>query len=93
MKDLIIDAIKEGKKEAIDNVKRELSFEGYDRAADICTTALTEKVDAMYKKINAGEFLSNQEQFLLAQLNELKREIENRLHNASDLSYKGGDDA
>lgn len=86
MKKLIGNALEElgenflgGIREAADNRLDNEFFYGYDAAANICTESITKRIDELHKQINDGTFLNNQEQFLLAQLNELKREIEDRL--------------
>jgi hypothetical protein len=54
---------------------------GYNAAANICVGTITKKIDELYSKINSGSFLSEQEQFLLSKLNELKSETEEELRN------------
>ena len=60
-------------------------YNGYDTAAGICLEVITKRIDELYKKINEGKLLSDQEQFLMAQLNGLKREIEDRLRNVDNI--------
>ena len=73
----ILDKTRENRNRRLDDK----FFNGYDTAASICIEAVNEKIDELHKQINDGKFLSNQEQFLLAHLNELKREIEDILRN------------
>ncbi len=84
MKNLIGDTLEKIRENANSRLDDEF-FDGYDTAASICIEAITKRIDELHKQINDGKFLSNQEQFLLAQLNELKREIEDRLRNLDSI--------
>lgn len=56
--------------------------EGYSEAANVCVGVLSEAIDGLLEQIKSGNFLSDQEQFLLSKLNELKSETENALRDA-----------
>lgn len=80
MKNLIGDTLEKIRENA--NSRLDDGFSnGYDKPANICIEAINKRIDGLHKQINDDKFLSNQEQSLLAQLNELKREIEDRLCN------------
>lgn len=52
---------------------------GYDEAAEICLSILSESIDELSDKDKTGKRLSDKEQFLHVQLNKLKREMERAL--------------
>lgn len=56
--------------------------EGFNDAAHICKGAVSEVIDGMMARMKAGEFLSHQEQVVLAQLNELLANMDKRLWQA-----------
>lgn len=58
--------------------------EGFNDAAHICKGAVSEVIDGMMARMKAGEFLSHQEQAVLAQLNELLTDMDKRLWQAMD---------
>ena len=60
-------------------------FDGYETAASICIEAITKRIAELNEQIIEGKFLSNQDQYLMAKLDELKREIEDRLHNFDSI--------
>ena len=66
MKNLIGDTLEKIRENANSRLDDEFS-NGYDKAANICIEAINKRIDELHKQINAGKFLSNQEQFLLAQ--------------------------
>jgi hypothetical protein len=49
------------------------------KAANVCVGVLSETIDGLLKQIKSGSYLSDQEQFLLSKLNELKSQTENAL--------------
>ena len=53
---------------------------GYNEAANICVDLLSKKIDGLLNQIKSGSYLSEEEQFLLSQLNALKSETERTLH-------------
>ncbi len=53
--------------------------DGYNTAAEVCIFPITQRIEKLHNKINNDEFLSNQEQFLLVKMIELKKEIEDNL--------------
>ena len=53
--------------------------DGYSEAANVCVGVLSKTIDALLKQIKPGSYLSDQEQFLLSKLNELKSQTENAL--------------
>ena len=71
----LIDAIEDGRK----NARNAIYFEGFDEAANVCMETIDIKIEKLFIKIKDGKSLSAQEQFLLAQLNELKKEIDGNL--------------
>ncbi|WP_405088323.1 hypothetical protein [Microbispora sp. NBC_01389] len=52
---------------------------GFDEATDICMSTLQKNIDDLMSKMKSGNLLSDQEQFLLSRLDELKSETEDRL--------------
>lgn len=52
---------------------------GYDEAANICVEIITKKTNDLLAGIDSGQFLSENEQLLLATLNQLKSETEEAL--------------
>ena len=60
-------------------------FDGYNTAANICVDVITKNIDELFSQINSGSFLSDQEQFLLSKLNDLKSETEEKLMASSSL--------
>lgn len=73
--DTLIDAIEQGKR----NARKKVYFEGFDDAANICIEIVNSKIEMLFSKINSGKSPTTQEQFLVAQLNELKKEIDGEL--------------
>ena len=71
----LFDAIEQGRR----NVRNAVYFEGFDDAAVVCMEIISKKIEGLFNKINEGNSLSGQEQFLLAQLNVLKKEIDDDL--------------
>lgn len=55
--------------------------DGYHEAANICVGILEKKIDELLSQIKSGSYLSEQEQFMLSKLNELKSETEEELRN------------
>ena len=53
--------------------------EGFEAAADICLNVLSRSIDGLLSRIKSGTYLTDQEQFLLSTLNDLKSETENEL--------------
>jgi hypothetical protein len=52
---------------------------GYTEAANICVDLQSKKIDGLLSQIKSGSYLSDEEQFLLSQLNALKSETERAL--------------
>ncbi len=50
--------------------------DGYNEAAHTCIRILSEKIDDLLHQIKSGRYLSEQEQFLLSSLNEIRLETE-----------------
>lgn len=50
--------------------------EGFNEAANICVNLLSKKIDGLLSQVKQGSYLSENEQFLLAQLNNLRSEAE-----------------
>ena len=61
-------------------VSRQFS-EGYDEAANICMGLLSKKIDDLLSQVKAGEYLSEQEQFLLSSLHEMRAEMDAALRD------------
>jgi hypothetical protein len=55
--------------------------DGYNEAANVCVGILSETINGLLKQIKPGSYLSDQEQFLLSKLNELKSETESALRD------------
>ena len=71
---------------ALDGVRRvanehsDASFtDGFNEAANICVEMLTKNIDELLNKIKFGNFLTEQEQFLLSRLTEMKSATEQSL--------------
>jgi len=75
----IMDDTKNGVRESGDKWMNEAFIDGYNEAADICVSIITKKIDELFSQINSGSFLSEQEQFMLSKLKELKSETEEEL--------------
>jgi hypothetical protein len=78
--------VKEFVGDLVDSVRKSASehsddafADGYNDAANICVGVLSETIDGLLKQIKLGSYLSDQEQFLLSKLNELKSQTENAL--------------
>ena len=67
--------------ESKDKAVKEIFGDGYNEAAGICVGMITKKMDELYSQISSGSFLSEQEQFLLSNLKELKSETEEKLYD------------
>ena len=67
--------------ESKDKAVKEIFVDGYNEAAGICVGMITKKMDELYSQISSGSFLSEQEQFLLSNLKELKSETEEKLYD------------
>lgn len=66
--------------ESKNKVVEEIYADGYDMAAHICLGIITKKMDELYGQISSGSFLSEQEQYMLSKLKELKSETEEKLN-------------
>lgn len=53
--------------------------DGYNEAANICVEIINQKIDALFNNITSNSYLTNQEQFMLSNLKELKSETEEQL--------------
>ncbi len=60
--------------------------DGYEEAADICVSVLTKNIDGLLNQIKSGNYLSDQEQFLLSKLTQVKTETERALRDYWDNS-------
>lgn len=67
-------------RESADSHMNDTFFDGYNTAANICVDVITKNIDELFSQINSGSFLSDQEQFLLSKLNDLKSETEEKLY-------------
>lgn len=54
-------------------------FKWYDLAANNCFGVIDKKIDELSERMNTGNYLNNEEQYLLGKLQELKREIVDEL--------------
>lgn len=54
---------------------------GYEEAASVCLGVLSKNIDDLMNKIKPGSYLSDQEQFLLSKLTELKSTTERDLQD------------
>ena len=75
LSEILIDAIEKGRRDR----RNAVYFEGFDEAANVCFETINAKIEGLLNKINEGNSLSVQEQFLLAQLNVLKKEMDDDL--------------
>ena len=66
-------------RESADSHMNDAFFDGYNTAANICVDVITKNIHELFSQINSGSFLSDQEQFLLSKLNDLKSETEEKL--------------
>ncbi|GAB2813850.1 hypothetical protein GCM10027073_52690 [Streptomyces chlorus] len=76
MRDLI-DSAARGAYRPIDDAYAD----GFNEAAHICVSALSESINELLAQIKSGSYLSNEEQFLLSRLSQLKTEMEFGLRN------------
>jgi hypothetical protein len=74
----VIDTLKKVR-ESADSHMNDAFFDGYNTAANICVDVITKNIHELFSQINSGSFLSDQEQFLLLKLNDLKSETEEKL--------------
>jgi hypothetical protein len=77
VKDFVGDLLRESAGKHYDNI----FAEGYNEAANICVGVLSKHIDGLLKQIKSQNYLSNEEQFLLSRLNELKLETESELRD------------
>ncbi|MFQ3544224.1 hypothetical protein Q7A53_09055 [Halobacillus rhizosphaerae] len=75
--------IKDTVGDALNSQLNEAFNDGYNEAANICVGVITKKIDELFSKINSNSSLSNQEQFMLLKLKELKSETEEELRGFS----------
>ncbi|MER6839141.1 hypothetical protein [Streptomyces platensis] len=64
---------------------------GFDAAAGICVSVLSDAIDGLLGKIKSGKYLSDQEQALLSRLTELKAEMEEGLRKFWESDPTGND--
>jgi hypothetical protein len=76
-KDFVGDVLRESANGVIDGA----FVDGYDEAANICVGVLSKNIDDLLNRIKSGSYLSDQEQFLLSKLNELKSETQSELRD------------
>ncbi|BAK36761.1 hypothetical protein MLP_37470 [Microlunatus phosphovorus NM-1] len=81
--DAMIDAIETGRR----NGQLGLIVEGYDAAASISLEAITEVLDRIEAKIEAGKSLSADEKVLRAELYPIKSKIERKLAEYWQTNY------
>ena len=74
----VIDTLKKVR-ESADSHMNDAFFYFFNTAANICVDVITKNIDELFSQINSGSFLSDQEQFLLSKLNDLKSETEEKL--------------
>jgi len=75
LSNIIINAIEEGRKRSLEDKH----LYGYDLAAGICTGVIDEKINELNVRMGTGNFLSDNEQYFLGQLHEIKKEITHEL--------------
>ena len=68
-------------REATIDAAKDVFIDGFEDAANICLGVLSNNIDGLLKKIKSGSYLSNEEQFLLSRLTEIKSETEEYLRN------------
>jgi hypothetical protein len=78
--DFLRDAL-DGARKAANNRVDDSFADGFDKAANICTGVLSKNIDGLKKKMEAGDYLSSQEQFLLSRLFEIESETEKDLRD------------
>ncbi|WEF20099.1 hypothetical protein [Microbacterium maritypicum] len=81
--DAMIDAIETGRR----NGRLGLIGEGYDAAASISLEAITEVLDRIEAKIEAGKSLSADEKVLRSELYPIKSKIERKLTEYWQTTY------
>ncbi|MEE1805232.1 hypothetical protein [Streptomyces sp. BE133] len=64
--------------------------DGFNSAANICVSVLSDAIDGLLAKIKSGDYLSDEEQALLSRLTELKAEMEEGLRNFWESEPTGG---
>lgn len=64
---------------------------GFDEAASISVGVLSKNIDDLLNKIKSGSYLTDQEQFLLSRLTEMKAATEKDLRDfwGSTATYEG----
>jgi hypothetical protein len=67
-------------------------IDGFNEAANICLSVLSESIDGLLAKIESGDYLSNQEQFLLARLKGLETEMQTGFKNSFASGLADGAD-
>lgn len=81
MKNFLKDTFNDALMEAGNKQLNDAFINGYNEAANICVGIITNKIDELFNKINSDSFLSEQEQFVLLKLKEIKTETEEELRN------------
>ena len=71
----VIDGVR---KRASDRLGDEFD-DGFEEAANICMGVISKNVDGLLHRIKSGNYLSDQEQFLLSKLTEMQSETEKSL--------------
>lgn len=69
-------------RESVNDHQVDAFFEGYDEAATVCMHAVEARVEELHSRINDGYVLTEKEQFLLAQLSVLKKEMDDALQSS-----------
>ena len=83
--DAMIDAIETGRR----NGQLGLIVEGYDAAASISLEAITEVLDRIEAKVEAGKNLSADEKVMRTELYAIKSKIERKLTDYWQKTYGG----
>ena len=83
--EFIVDVMKDGRR------NRHLStvFEGYDAAASISLGVLTDALDRIEAKVDAGKSLSMEEKTMRTELHVIKSKIERKLAEYWKATYEG----
>jgi hypothetical protein len=74
--DAIVDSLRQSATNRLDHE----FLHGYDEAANLCLTVLSESIDELRARIESGSFLSEAEQLLMSRLMSLREDMAHRLH-------------
>ncbi|MEV4535399.1 hypothetical protein AB0J82_16365 [Asanoa sp. NPDC049518] len=84
MGDLLRGALLGGVRRVVNDRENDAFAHGFEEAAGICLGLLSKSIEGLMDQIKSGKFLSDQEQFLLLRLNEMKSETEGHLRDFWD---------